>query len=120
MTVKTYEADSNIGRRIAEVQRLKLEIDRLNEELDTHKAFLLGHAIRNDYTGLRLGALTLSLVNKAVWTYSSTVAQAKARLKHLELAEQESGVAKKAVTPFLRIALSAKVALRNQELPLVK
>jgi len=115
MTVKTYTADSSIGKRLAKVQQLTLEIDRLKEQLEEEKAFLLGHALRNDYTGLKLGPLSLALVTKANWSYSSTVAQAKARLKHLELAEQESGVAKKTVSTFLRASLSAKVALRNQE-----
>lgn len=110
--VKVYTPESTIGQRLAEVQRIKLEIDKLNEQLDEHKAFLLGHAIRNDYDGLRLGALTLSRRVKPAWTYSSTVKQAEARLKHRKLAEQESGVATKVESQHLVINLSARVALQ--------
>jgi hypothetical protein len=44
MTTKTYEAGSRIGDRIIRVQELKAQINALEAELDSEKAYLLAHA----------------------------------------------------------------------------
>lgn len=112
MSAKVYSPDSSIGKRLANVQRIKLEIDRLNELLDEEKAYLLGHAIRNDYDALQCGALTLSRRERAQWTYSEALQQAEANLKIRKNREQKNGTAINTPTEHLVITLSAKIALQ--------
>jgi hypothetical protein len=114
MTVKTYTTDSSIGERLSEVQRIKLEIDRLNEELDKHKAYLLGHAIRNDYTTLQLGPLKLSRRERASWSYSEALQDAEAKLKDRKLREQKNGTAINTPSEHLVINFSVKAILLDK------
>lgn len=114
MIIKEYTPDSSVGSRITEIQRLKLEIDRLTEELDGHKAYLLGHAIRNDYDSLRVGALTLIRRQKASWTYSPALYEAEARVKARKVREQKDGTAINNPTEHLVINFSAKTVLLNK------
>lgn len=114
MAIKEYTPDSSIGSRLAEVQRLKLEIDRLTEQLDEHKAYLLGHVIRNNYDGLRIGALTLSRRQKPSWTYSPALYEAEARVKARKVREQKDGTAINKPTEHLVINFSAKSILLSQ------
>lgn len=111
MTTKDYLADSNIGKRLVEVQRLKLEIDRLTDLLDAEKAYLLGHAIRNDYDSLRCGAVAVSRRERASWTYSQALQDAEAKLKQRKGREQENGTAVNKPTEHLVITFSAKIAM---------
>lgn len=112
MSAKVYSPDSSIGKRLVEVQRIKLEIDRLNEALDEEKAYLLGHAIRNNYDALQCGALTLSRRERDRWTYSEALQQAEANLKIRKGREQKNGTAINTPTEHLVISLSAKIALQ--------
>jgi hypothetical protein len=111
MTAKDYTADSSIGKRLAEVQRIKLEIDRLTDLLDAEKAYLLGHAIRNDYDSLTCGAVTVSRRERASWTYSQALRDAEAKLKQRKAREQDNGTAVNNPTEHLVVTFSAKVAL---------
>lgn len=112
MTVKTYTPDSSIGQRLAEVQRLKLEIDRLTEQLDEHKAYLLGHAIRNDYGSLRLQGQPVALQRKGrtVWTYSEALTRREAALKAAKQREQASGAATAKTTEYAAVTFSVKAS----------
>ena len=114
MTVKTYTPDSSIGKRLSDVQRIKLEIDRLNEQLDEHKAYLLGHAIRNDYTTLQLGALKISRRERAFWSYSEALQDAEAKLKDRKVREQKNGTATNTPTEHLVINFSVKAILLDK------
>lgn len=111
MTAKTYTPDSGIGERLTEVQRLKLEIDRLSAELDEHKAYLLGHAIRNDYDSLSCGAVTVSRRERASWTYSEALQNAEANLKDRKAREQKNGTAVNNPTEHVVVTFSAKAVL---------
>lgn len=119
MTIKDYTPDSSIGERLTEVQRLKLEIDRLSDLLDAEKAYLLGHAIRNNYDSLRCGAVTVSRRERASWTYSEALQDAEARLKERKSREQKNGTAVNNPSEHLIVTFSAKVAL-NQTITLEK
>jgi hypothetical protein len=119
MTIKDYTPTSSIGQRLAEVQRIKLEIDRLNEALDKEKAYLLGHAIRSDYDSLRCGAIIVSRRERASWTYSDGLQDAEAKLKARKTREQKNGTAVNNPTEHLVINFSAKIAL-NQPIILEK
>jgi hypothetical protein len=112
--VKDYPAGTGIGDRLAEVQRIKLQIDALEAKLDEHKAYLLGHAIRNNLDALRHGALVLSRRARATWVYSQAIKAAEAKLKQRKLSEQEAGIAVAKETEHLVVSFSAKVALANQ------
>lgn len=112
MTVKTYSPDSAIGERLLEVQRLKLEIDRLAELLDAEKAYLLGHAIRHDYDTLACGAVKVSRRERAAWTYSAALQDAEAKLKERKSREQKNGTAVNTPSEHLVVSFSAKVALQ--------
>jgi len=111
MTAKTYTPDSSIGERLTEVQRIKLEIDRLNEELDGHKAYLLGHAIRNNYDSLACGAVTVSRRQRASWTYSEALQKVEANLKDRKAREQKNGTAINSPTEHVVVTFSAKAVL---------
>lgn len=113
MAAKVYSPDSSIGKRLAEVQRIKLEIDRLSEALDEEKAYLLGHAIRNNYDALQCGALVVSRRERAQWTYSEALQQAEANLKIRKGREQKNGTAINTPTEHLVVSFSAKVALQT-------
>jgi thymidylate synthase ThyX len=113
MTAKDYTADSSIGKRLAEVQRIKLEIDRLTDLLDAEKAYLLGHAIRNDYDSLTCGAVKVSRRERPSWTYSEALQDAEAKLKERKAREQKNGTAINKPTEHLIVTFSAKVALSN-------
>lgn len=113
-SVKDYPAGTGIGDRLAEVQSIKLQIDALEAKLDEHKAYLLGHAIRNNLDALRHGALILSRRARATWVYSQAIKSAEAKLKQRKLNEQESGVAVARETEHLVVSFSTKAALANQ------
>ncbi len=112
--VKDYPAGTGIGDRLAEVQSIKLQIEALEAKLDEHKAYLLGHAIRNNLDGLRHGALILSRRARATWVYSQAIKTAEAKLKQRKQAEQEDGIAVAKETEHLVVTFSAKIALANQ------
>ena len=112
--VKEYKPGTSIGDRLAAVQRIKLEIDALNDQLDDHKAFLLGHAIRNKITGFRFGALSLALRDKSNWIYSPAIKSAESKLKDRKTAEQNNGIAACNVTQHLVINFSARIALQSK------
>jgi len=111
--VKEYQATEGIGERLLEVQRIKLEIDRLTEALDKQKAYLLGHAIRNGYDSLRCGAVTVSRRERASWVYSEALQDAEAKLKGRRLKEQKNGTAINTPTEHLVVNFSAKIALAS-------
>jgi hypothetical protein len=112
--VKDYPAGTGIGDRLAEVQSIKLQIDALEAKLDEHKAYLLGHAIRNNLDGLRHGALVLSRRARATWVYSQAIKTAEAKLKERKRTEQDKGIAQATLTEHLVVTFSAKVALASQ------
>jgi hypothetical protein len=114
MSVKDYTPDSSIGQRLSEVQRIKLEIDRLTEQLDEQKAYLFGHAIRNNFDSLRCGALTVSRRERASWLYSDGVQDAEAKLKARKLREQNNGTATNKPSEHLVISFSAKTILASK------
>jgi hypothetical protein len=109
--IKTYTADSSIGKRLAEVQRLSLEIDRLQEQLDDHKAFLLAHAKRNGFEKLIHGPVSASVRGRQSWTYSPGLQAVAARLKDRQKQEQKEGVATASTTEHLVVAFSARISL---------
>lgn len=111
--IKDYHPTEGIGQRLTEIQRIKLEIDRLTEQLDEHKAYLLGHAIRNGYDSLRCGALVASRRERASWVYSEALQDAEAKLKARKQREQKNGTAVNNPTEHLVINFSAKIALAN-------
>lgn len=118
MSTKDYAPTSSIGQRLEEVQRIKLEIDRLTEALDEQKTYLLGHAIRNDYDSLRCGAVVVSRRERSSWTYSEALQDAEARLKARKAREQANGTAINKPTEHLIVNFSAKIAfakLNNSE-----
>lgn len=115
MTIKTYERGTSIGERLDDVKRIKLEIDRLTALLDEHKAYLLGHAIRNDYQALRLGEMTLSRRERASWVYSPRVKNAEQQLKLQKLQEQNAGTAKCNLSEHLVINFDVKAVLLAQQ-----
>jgi len=112
--VKDYAIGTSIAGRLAEVQRIKLDIDRLSVQLDEHKAYLLGHAIRNNLDGLRCGAVTLSRRVRVSWVYSDAVKQAERRLKDRKQTEQDNGIAIGTPSEHLVVTFDAKIALSNQ------
>lgn len=111
MNVKTYERGTSIGERLDDVQRIKLEIDRLQAILDEHKAYLLGHAIRNGYDALKCGDMTLSRRERVNWVYSRSIKQAEARLKERKQEEQNDGTAIGSASEHLVITFDAKAVL---------
>jgi hypothetical protein len=72
MTTKTYEAGSRIGDRIIRVQELKAQINALEAELDSEKAYLLAHAENHEFQCLQCGPTKLSRRERIVWTISRT------------------------------------------------
>jgi len=112
--VKNYALGTGIGDRLAEVQRIKLDIDRLSAQLDEHKAYLLGHTVRNNLDGLSSGPLTLLRRARATWFYSDNLKQAERRLKERKLQEQEKGIATSHLTEHLVVNFSVKSAISNQ------
>jgi len=115
MTIKTYQRGTSIGERLDDVKRIKLEIDRLGALLDEHKAYLLGHAIRNDYEGLQLGEMTLRRRERASWVYSARVKAAEDQLKLLKNKEQNAGTAKCSLSEHLVINFDTKAILLAQQ-----
>lgn len=111
MNVKTYQRGTGIGERLDDVQRIKLEIDRLQALMDEHKAYLLGHAIRNGYDALRCGNMTLSRRERVSWVYSKSIKQAEARLKQRKQEEQNDGTAIGSASEHLVVTFDAKAIL---------
>jgi hypothetical protein len=112
--IKEYAPTTGIGERLAEVQALKVQIDALEAKLDEHKAYLLGHAIRNNLDGLRLGPLTLSRRERPTWTYSDTLKAAEAKLKARKTVEQQNGTATCKKSEHLVVTFDAKAILASQ------
>ena len=115
MTAKDYTSDSSIGKRLLEVQRIKCEIDKLTEQLENEKAYLLGHAIRNNYSSLRIGALTLSRRERQTWDYSDNIKRLEKNLKARKENERDQGVATCNKSEHLVINISGKIALSLQK-----
>jgi hypothetical protein len=108
---KEYTAESGIGQRLAEVQRLALEAERVKEALDAEKAYLLAHAVRQGLSGVRCGATTLSVREDATYTYSAAVQKAETALKLRKEKERATGVATKATKDTAVVTVSGKAAL---------
>jgi hypothetical protein len=108
MTTKTYEAGSRIGDRIIRVQELKAQINALEAELDSEKAYLLAHAENHEFQCLQCGPTKLSRRERIVWTYSDSIKQAEKRLKGRKQQEQDSGVALASHSNHLVITTSIK------------
>jgi len=113
MTVKTYQRDTAIGERLENIKRIKVEIDRLNEELDKQKAFLLAHAIRNDYDSLRLEEMILTRRTRTTWVYSANIRQSEAKLKQRKLKEQNDGTAIGNSSEHLVVTFDTKALLAH-------
>ena len=110
MTTKIYESNSGIGERLNEAMKLKLEIDRLTEELDQHKAYLLGHMVRHELDSIACGPIKVSRRARASWTYSDATQRLEQTLKDKKSKEQINGTAVNNPTEHAMITLSAKVA----------
>lgn len=116
--VKDYTAGSPIGARISKVQALKAQIEALEAQLDEEKAYLLGHAIRNNLDGLRCGVVTLSRRERPAWTYTDKVKAAEARLKAQKAAEQKSGAATAKVSEHIVVTFDVKALVAAQAVTL--
>lgn len=114
MSTKTYEPGSSIGDRILKVQAIKAQIDALEQELDSQKAYLLGHAIRQGLTTIKCGATTVTRRERACWVYSQGVKDAEKRLKARKTREQEDGTAINTPSEHLLVTISAKAILAAQ------
>lgn len=110
-SIKDYASGTGIGDRIAEVQALTLQIEALESKLDEHKAYLLGHALRNDLQTLRLGAFKLSVRTRQSWRYSDAVKASEAKLKARKSTEQAKGIATATPSQHLVCLFDAKAAL---------
>ena len=133
--IKEYTAAEPIGQRLALVQRLTLEKEAIDETIGEQKTFLLAHAIRNGFHGLRSGALLASLRGNTTMVYSESIQKAEAALStrkaraiamvaasFLEAVgtiyarkarEVEKGTATEATTNTLVINISGKAALKE-------
>lgn len=110
---KDYLADSGVGRRLLEVQRLTLEADRIKEALDKEKAYLLAHAVRQNYPSLRCESILVSRRTSKAWSYSAAVAALEIKLKTLKVKEQANGTAQSTESESLVINISGKAALQQ-------
>ena len=110
--IKEYSAADGIGQRLAEVQRLTLEIEALKESLDKEKAYLFAHAVRQNYSGLRCGALLVSRRVTTSWCHSQATKNAEARVKARKAKEQANGAAIGTKAESLVVNVSGKIALQ--------
>lgn len=108
---KEYAAETGVGQRLLEVQRLTLEIDRAKAALEDHKTYLLAHAIRQNYPSLRCGPTLASRRSTKSWSYSSAVANLETKLKTLKAKEQANGAATYTEAESLVVNISGKAAL---------
>jgi hypothetical protein len=108
-----YAANSGIGQRLLELQRLTLEAERVKDALNEQKAYLLAHAIRQNYPSLRCGAILASRRGSKSWTYSAKVTAMEAKLKALKEKEQASGTATFVESESLLVNISGKAALQQ-------
>jgi capsule polysaccharide export protein KpsE/RkpR len=117
MTAKVYDPTSSIGARILKVQSLKAQIDALEQQLDAEKAYLHGHVTRQGLQGVKCGATTLTVRERASWAYSDAVKTAEAKLKARKQREQNDGTAVNTPSEHLLVTISAKalVAIQLQE-----
>lgn len=133
--IKEYTAEEGIGQRLAVVQRLTLQAETIKETLDKEKSYLLAHAIRNGFHGLRHGSLLASrrksttviyseALQKAEATLAARKAQALAKVAATFLAaeaalearkarEVEKGTATESTTETLVVNISGKAALKE-------
>lgn len=110
---KDYAQGTGIGDRLAEVQNLLLQIEALEAKLDAHKAYLLGHALRNDLQTLRQGAFKVSVRSRQSWAYSQAIKAAESKIKARKAAEQANGTATSTTSEHLVCTFDAKAALSS-------
>lgn len=114
---KEYTAESSIGQRLLEVQRLTLEAETIKEALNKEKAYLHAHAIRQNYPSLRMGAILVSRRVSRNWQYTAAVETLEARLKALKAKQQANGSATCTESESLIVNISGKIALRQNATP---
>jgi hypothetical protein len=79
--IKEYDAAEGIGQRLARVQRFTLEKEAAEKAIDKEKTYLLAHAIRNGFHGLRCGPVLASRRKTATVVYTEATRKAEKALK---------------------------------------
>ncbi|MGA1718655.1 MAG: hypothetical protein ACO38Q_07680 [Aquiluna sp.] len=105
---KTYETDTVIGAELARMMKLKMQIDSLQEQLDTCKAGMLAHAKRHGFKSLTISGFSASVRERQTWTYSNKLQLRINQIKLAQKMEQEGGIAKAQTSEHLVLTFKAK------------
>lgn len=107
-TPRTYKPQGQLGKRVAEAMRIKLEIDRLQAELDAHKKVILDFVNTKGISRVDVGDFQVQRKVRHNWTYSVKTQNEMLKLSQLQRFEQASGTAADNPTVYVAFSLNRK------------
>ena len=105
--VRNYSPDGDIGRRLQEAFLLQSEIQRLQQQLDTHRAYFLKHMEQQRLDKIELFGITVQRKVRHNWQYTPETHREMLKLQTTQRWEQSKGLATD--SPKAYIALTHKV-----------
>lgn len=107
--VRSYLPTGQMGRRLNKIADLQFQIQRLEKELDIHRAKVLDHMIFTKLDKIEFQDITISLRMRHNYTYSVLVSNQMLEIKNSQKFEIKEGVAIDSPTYFINISSKAKI-----------
>ena len=102
---RAYTPSGDVGQHLARARSLQLQIQELQAQYDTERAWLLEHMQSRHLTNVALGDICCVLKTRARWTYSPDTEREMQALQVTQKWEQSRGIATN--TPSFYVALTA-------------
>lgn len=102
---RAYSPAGDVGQHLARARSLQLQIQELQAQYDTERAWLQDHMQRQGLTTVALGEVRCLLKQRARWTYSPDTERDMQALQITQKWEQSKGIATN--DPSFYVALSA-------------
>jgi hypothetical protein len=107
---RTYTPTGAVGQHLARAAALQAQIQQLQAEYDTERAWLLSHMQQRDLATLALGETRCTLKSRNRWTYSRETQLEMERLSVTQKWEQSHGIATN--TPSYYVALTSTESMQ--------
>ena len=105
---RAYTPSGDVGQHLARARALQLQIQELQAQYDTERAWLLEHMQAQHLTNVALGDISCVLKTRARWTYSPDTERDMQALQVTQKWEQSRGIASN--TPSFYVALTTTEA----------
>lgn len=101
---RSYVPSGEVGKHLTRARQLQLQIQELQAQYDTERAWLLEHMQRQSLTNVALGDVRCVLKQRARWIYSIETQREMEALQITQKWEQSRGIASN--EPSYYVALS--------------